>query len=142
MKILKSIALLFIFAVFISCNSDDDNANMDNPDLVATWKLVKVTGGIGGINQDISQENNIWQFSQNGTVHIGNDATGQDYTGLATGTYNYTYVNGEASGMCAEVLKVGTAQLGCVTVTDGKLYISNNFVDGFTLEFEPAALAF
>ncbi|MDI1256027.1 MAG: hypothetical protein PSV16_07980 [Flavobacterium sp.] len=136
MKILKSIAALLLVASIWSCHRDDDNNNVPE-NLIGHWKLVNVSGGIAGINQPITDGAVTWEFNSNNTVTIVN-AGDDDYTGLASGTYPYAFVNSDVPESCAEKLAINNTQSGgCLTfTTDGKMLISDNYADGFTLEFE------
>lgn len=137
MKILKSIAVLFLVTALSSCHNDDDNNNVP-ADLIGNWRLVSVSGTIAGTVETIPDGAVVWDFSNNSTVTIANNYEGENYYGPASGTYPYDFVNSDAPNLCAQKLSVNNTQSGgCVSFSEGKMYISDGYADGVTWEFAP-----
>lgn len=136
-KVMKKIVFitfsLFILS-FYSCSNDDTN----NPSFSGEWKLINVSGGLLGQNQNIPLNSIVWSINPTTQVIsvVNNNNSTNYYDGLPTGIYNYQLVSDPNPTGCGTTLDVDENQdMGCVLFENNHLIINSNYNDGFRLEF-------
>lgn len=106
------------------------------PSINGTWKLVNVSGGIAGTNDDFADGLITWKFNANHTVTITNNNTDdskQDI--LESGTYDYVFNTNEATPeLCAINISIGGTNMGCYTVTATQFTMSQVESDGYLIK--------
>ncbi|MDH7445645.1 hypothetical protein [Aquimarina sp. 2201CG14-23] len=130
---MRYLCILFLSIILCSCSNDDNNNNRSTM-LEGTWNLVNVTGGFAGINQDFERETIVWNFNEsNNTVVVTNNSTITGvYDGFPTGTYSYSIV----APADTDELVVNEINLGTFTITSSSFTVSQQFRDGFQVQFE------
>lgn len=135
---MRTIYKLFFIAIIIvsfSCQNDKESNDSQNQ-IAREWKLIKVTGGLIGVSQEINPGMIKWTFnSTTNTVTVINSTTDESlYDFFETGVYNYQIMDDSTEGICNEVLKIDGIELGCISFIDNKLLLNQSFADGFQLE--------
>lgn len=141
MNRIKLFAILTAAISLGSCSSSDKENNQEVPAIEAAWRLVNVSGGIAGTNDDFSGEI-TWTFNADGTVNVWNtntDVNKQDI--IDTGDYTYDFVpNTVTPDSCAEAIVVNGVSYGCVSVTAETMTFSQVESDGYLLTFEKLSI--
>ncbi|WP_299107981.1 hypothetical protein [uncultured Winogradskyella sp.] len=127
--------LLTLMLLTLSCNSDDDNSEQNEPTLYSSWSLVNVSGGLAGANDDFEMDLITWDFDEaNLELTVTNNNTANViYDGLPSGTYDY-----EVPSTTNEVTTVVIDNINYVitTLTNSQLILDEGVaVDGFLLTF-------
>lgn len=132
-NILTFTLLLLGSSLFISCSNSNDNTQAV-PTLEGEWKLVNVSGGFIGTNQNFPAGQIKWTIdTANHTVTVNNTNTDPNAADiLESGVYNYSLVP-DPNAVCTQTININNMDLGCYTVTDTDLVISFEYADGFTL---------
>lgn len=130
---LKIILLLIVGSLITGCSENSENST---PTLAGEWKLINVSGGLLGVNDNFSPGLIKWQVdtvAQTVTVVNNNTNTAaQDI--LESGVYPYT-LQADTNGICTETFNVNNMDMGCFSVSPNNLVITYNYADGFTLNF-------
>ncbi len=140
-KKMKNNRIIYLFNVFsllfISCNLNDDNSQMD---LIVPWNLINVSGGFAGIDDDYEPNIIVWKFNdQTTTLTVeNNNLQNNIYDGLATGIYNYTIIeSNNRFYIDIEGTEFGEYNItGTNLIIDGNSFSHGNGADGFILTFE------
>jgi len=132
MKKLKLLFVLPLFTLFLSCSNN--NQETAAPTLAGQWKLVNVTGGFVGVNDNFPAGQITWNIdTANNSVTVVNNNTNPDAQDiLETGVYSYTLAP-DPNAICPNTFNVNNLDLGCYTVSDNELIITYDYADGFRL---------
>ncbi|WP_341216496.1 hypothetical protein [uncultured Wocania sp.] len=136
------ILILSCFFIFSSCSNDEDP--IDPQKIKYLWHLVKVTGGVAGIDEEFNLETIVWAFNDaNKTLVVENnndDDTIED--GLDSGTYEYSVLDLDGKSY----LTVNNNELGSFEISQSALVINQNIMstgdgaDGFIYTFQRTIL--
>lgn len=137
MKKQISILGILLTALLAGCSSES-GATQDSV-VEGQWKLVNVSGSFAGISHDFPAGTITWDFNpttQMVTVINNNtDDTLNDV--LETGVYNYQIVDSSDPNFCSQTIKINNNEMGCFSVVNDTLHISEAHVDGFSISFAP-----
>jgi hypothetical protein len=134
MKKLVFTAIMFCAVFFFGCSNDDSNS----PSFSGEWKLINVSGGLMGQNQNIPVSSIVWSINPTTQViSVVNDNNSSTYyDGLPTGIYNYQLQNDPNPSGCGTTLSIEANQdMGCILFENNHLIINSNDNDGFRMEF-------
>ncbi|MEL1244445.1 hypothetical protein AAEO56_09250 [Flavobacterium sp. DGU11] len=135
MKNLKFLLLLLPPLLSIGCNRNDDPVT-DEPALTETWNLINVSGSITGASYDFDPGTIKWTFHGQAVVVVNNNTDESAEDMFQSGTYSMHYETNEATPeMCGQILFVDDIELGCATVTENQIVISQVWADGYQLTF-------
>ena len=142
MKNLKLLLLLLYIPIAASCNNDDDNNTPPpvNTTLEGSWKLINISGGFQGMNQDFEEGLITWNFDESeGSLTVVNNNPADVYDALGTGDYLYTVTPVESQS-CGSTISVTQNLMihnfGCMTLNGNNLTMSQIESDGFLLTFK------
>jgi hypothetical protein len=134
MKNLKHISLLLFiaFALFSCSNNNDEPAAI--PTLAGQWKLVTVTGGFVGVNDNFPAGQITWNIdtAANSVTVVNNNVNPNLQDILESGLYSYTLAP-DPNSICTNTFNVNNLDLGCYTVSDTELIITYEYADGMRL---------
>ena len=134
MKKLVFAAITFCAVFFFGCSSDDSNS----PSFSGEWKLINVSGGLMGQNQNIPANSIVWSINPTTQVIsiVNENNSSTYYDGLPTGIYNYQLQNDPNPMGCGTTLSIEENQdMGCILFENNHLIINSNYNDGFRMEF-------
>ena len=135
MKILKPLLLLLLIAVY-SCTDTDDNTT-DAELLNGSWKLLRVSGSIAGVDHTFPPGTITWTFDADSrTLSVDNNNTNptlQD--GLENGVYDFGFMNSQAPETCQTTLLIDGEDYGCYIFEGETLRISQAYTDGLMYDF-------
>lgn len=126
------ITLFFLSVSLLSCSNENNISRNDS--VSGRWKLVKVTGTFGGINDNYTYGLVTWDFNpitQTVTV-VNNNSNANLWDVLETGVYNYQFVNNPNS-TCGESIEIDGTVFGCCSVVTDSLVIDQSIADGFAI---------
>ncbi|WP_396159088.1 hypothetical protein [Flavobacterium sp.] len=126
------ITLFFLSVSLLSCSNENNISRNDS--VSGRWKLVKVTGTFGGINDNYTYGLVTWDFNpitQTVTV-VNNNSNANLWDVLETGVYNYQFVNNPNS-TCGESIEIDGTVFGCYSVVTDSLVIDQSIADGFAI---------
>jgi hypothetical protein len=131
----KTIYIIIITLLTLSCNSDDEASQNEEPSLIGPWSLVNVSGGLAGVNDDFEIGVITWDFNENFLEFTvtNTNATNVIFDGLPTGTYNFRVLS--STGEDA-FLVTDTYSYEITTLTGTQLKLDEGIAfDGFLLTF-------
>ena len=153
MKHLKTLSILFVILVAISCSNNDKQVtpsitnslvsskqNLNNIQLVDTnnslscrWKLVHLYGGFAGFNITFIPGIVTWKFNLVAqTFTVINNNTTEPWGYLPSGTYPCTITTNPNGTFCFTYGQL----IGCSNLNSNQLELSENFAaDGIGLSF-------
>jgi len=130
----KIYALLVLPLLAMTLSSCNDNDETPAPTIAGQWKLVNVTGGFVGVNDNFPAGQITWNINTDAhTVTVVNNNTNpalQDI--LESGIYNYT-LDPDPNSVCPNTFNVNNLDLGCYTVSNTEMVITYDYADGMTL---------
>lgn len=125
--------LLLVLLMISSCNKEKTTSGTQpfTPQASAingTWNLIRVYGGIAGINETHSPGDVEWTFdTQAGTLTVNDNGNSSAYYDLPSGTYNFQQI----SSSNQHYLAIEANELGQFTISGNQLVIDeNNKSDG------------
>lgn len=138
MKKLFAILGLMLTLAFTSCSSGDAGTHTNIIE-GTTWKLVRVNGSFTGSTTNYTPGLIKWTFDAGtGTVTVVNGNTNPDLVDFFdTGVYDYQVIPNPDPSICSETLKIDGVEMGCFSVDNGILNISQVVVDGYALKLVP-----
>ena len=84
---MKKIVLLLVIVSTLSCSIDDGT---NTPPQSAKWSLVRITGGVAGVDINLDRGQITWIFDEfNSNIIVEENVAGVSY-GLSEGTYSYS----------------------------------------------------
>ncbi|RKN14536.1 hypothetical protein D7035_16720, partial [Aquimarina sp. AD1] len=88
---MRHFCIVLLSIILFSCSNDDDN-NAQSSTIAGAWNLVKVSGGVTGVDEDIEKGLVVWDFNETtGMVTINNTITDSSFNVLLdSGTYTYS----------------------------------------------------
>ncbi|MBD0832018.1 hypothetical protein [Aestuariibaculum sediminum] len=97
---MKKLFLILSLTYLFSCGISDDNSDNVTPQAVRVeWHLIKVTGGISGVNNNFELYDIVWEFNdETGQFTVNNtneDSSIED--GLDSGTYVFSILKEDSS---------------------------------------------
>jgi len=129
-----SFYVLLLVLLAISCNSDDDGAQNNEPTLHGQWSLINVSGGFAGIDDDYESDIIIWDFNQD-TQEITVTNTNIEliiYDGLPSGVYDYDVITTQDTS----TITIEGIDFEITTLTNSQLILDQGVAaDGFLLRF-------
>ncbi|WP_310556142.1 hypothetical protein [Flavobacterium sp.] len=139
---MKNLIYLFLISILSSCNDNNDTNNNTpapiNASVNGTWKLIKVSGMLSGIEHNFAPGIITWTFdesSQKVTVVNTNANSNLDDV-LESGIYSYETTSNPAQELlCVESVKINSENYGCVSFENNQLRIDESYLDGATLDF-------
>ena len=131
------ILLICIFVMVTNCSNNDDN-NVP-PELLSSWSLRQVSGGIGGIDESFEQDEIVWSFKNDETLEVENSVIDHP-SGFPTGVYMYTVKTENGKYFFTK----GETNYGEILLSDTELIIDGNVVccDFTVLTFNPSSKSF
>lgn len=108
--------------------------NALNPDqLVGSWSLSNINGGLLGVDQDYVRNEIVWSFDADTLTIM--DNTSDKNIGLQAGHYAYELTQSEANG--AYFLSVDGGRLGFISILHASSFsVDDRAVDGLQYIFE------
>jgi hypothetical protein len=140
-------SLLFAFVLMLmlsatSCGNDNDDVitNQDEQQNIdsGTWKLVRVYGGIAGIDHSFTPGLITWTFDPvNHITTVVNNNTDQSLNDiLESGEYIYQIMQPDNPEDCENRFTFDElVDMGCLFMENDRLIIDQRYADGFRLEF-------
>ena len=132
------LTLLFGIGLLVGC-TDDTNISPQDQSLNGTWKLINLSGGFAGLNENYPSGTITWTFnSQNQTIIVDNNEPTSKSFIFDSGTYNYSII--EINNQ--KYLKIENDEYGGLTISTNSLTVDQNDIswgvgaDGFILIFE------
>lgn len=87
------------------------------------WNLVRIYGGIAGVNETHNSGEIEWIFSSsNHTLTVNNNTGSSTYYYLPSGTYNFQQI----SNSNQHYLVIDANELGLVTISGNQMHIDEN----------------
>jgi len=131
MKKIKVLISCFLLVTVFSCNDTEGTEKYGN-DLKGTWKLIRSSGGIAGTVINYPEGSEIWVFDP-ATNSLTVTSTNQGP--LATGNYNYSFIESDVPDLCPLTIRIDNSDFGCYSIENGKLFINQGYADGLNHEF-------
>ncbi|WP_108804433.1 hypothetical protein [Aquimarina sp. Aq107] len=130
---MRHFCIVLLSIILFSCSNDDDN-NAQSSTIAGAWNLVKVSGGVTGVDEDIEKGLIVWDFNETtGMVTINNTITDSSFNVLLdSGTYTYS-ISAPAD---ADILIVNEIVLGGINLENTSFTVEETFEDGFSFRFE------
>lgn len=138
---MKPTLIIAFFSLFLLTNCSIDNNNDETPKVYVTyWHLIKVNGGIAGVDTSFPMDKIVWNFNEvTGKLTVKNTNTDQTIEdGFDTGNYPFSVT--EVGGK--KFLVINSNEFGGFTLTQSQLVIDQNTVsngtgaDGFVYTFK------
>jgi len=133
---MKKIALLLSVISMLSC-SLDDSVDRTTPTPTAKWSLVRITGGVAGVETDLEVGQITWFFDiANNTLTVEENEEGLSH-GLSEGIYAFEVLNISN----ADFLFIDEIEFGSINVSQNVFTIDQNIIstgtgtDGFEYRF-------
>lgn len=141
MKSIKILSALFLVALVSCNNSDDDNTTPST--IEGAWRLVSVTGGIAGTNDEFNDGSITWTFENNGNVTVWNTNPDDNKIDLIeSGEYIYNFAPNPATPQsCSEAIFIDGVSYGCYNVDGNTLVLNQVENDGYEVTLEKIILA-
>lgn len=124
----KSCSLILILLVISSCKKEQRPITPQPPATEAnsingTWNLLRIYGGIAGINETHNPGDIEWTFNtQDSSLTVDNNGFTSDYFHLPSGTYSFH----EISTANEHYLVIESNELGQFTISGNQLFIDEN----------------
>lgn len=132
------LTLLLGIAFFVGC-TDDIHTSPQDQSLNGTWKLINLSGGFAGLDENYPSGTITWTFnSHNQTLIIDNNQPTSKSFIFDSGTYNYSIIEMNTQ----KYLKIDNEEYGELTILSHELIIDQNKIsngvgaDGFIMKFE------
>lgn len=137
MKKNLSILGILLAGLLTGCSSESNSSHSNIVN--GQWKLVNVSGSFAGINNDFPAGTITWDFNPTTQmVTVVNNNTDDSLNDiLETGIYNYQIINSSDPDFCSQTIKINNHEMGCFSVVNDTLQISEAHVDGFTISLAP-----
>ena len=120
---------LFGATLLMGCQGDDDGNASLNPDINGNWNLVRVTGGLTGVDDNFETGMIVWNFSDR-TLEVTNRNTDPNLEDMyETGLYNFAL----DTSTDALTLTIDTVSYSIDTFTNDELSFGNQYADGYNL---------
>ena len=103
--------------------------------LQGSWSLIKISGGIMGLQETYPKNKIIWTFGKE-QVSIQDTYSTPHFVMLQNGIYTYNFENTDTQTGCTKSLNIRGIALGCVNFENSKLTLNQLYTDGFLLTFE------
>jgi hypothetical protein len=119
MIIMKKVVYILVSVLLLSCSLNDDN---NAPARDAKWSLIKISGGIEGIEINLEKGEITWVFDEVNNNIIVEVNIDDPLIGLSEGTYPYELetINNEL------FLFVDGSEFGALTISNTQLTIDQN----------------
>ncbi|MBQ4802386.1 hypothetical protein J8L88_05910 [Aquimarina sp. MMG015] len=130
---MRHFCIVLLSIILFSCSNDDDN-NAQSSKIAGAWNLVRVSGGVTGVDEDIEKGLIVWDFNETtGMVTINNTITDSSFNVLLdSGTYTYS-ISAPAD---ADILIVNEIVVGGINLGNTSFTVEEIFEDGFSFRFE------
>lgn len=132
-----NVIMLVVLGLMTGCEKEVETVTAtENEEILGTWNLSNVSGGLMGTDIDYAEGDVVWDFVDEDTLVVENNADGSEeeeaFSGLESGTYTYDII--EEDGY--EKLIINSEFSGVLTI-DGDLFgVDNGLpVDGFYYEY-------
>lgn len=133
---MKKIALLLIMVSTLSCSIEEDGTNTTPQS--AKWSLVRITGGVAGVDINLEREQITWIFDEfNNNIIVEENVPGVSH-GLSEGTYSYYLQNiSNADFIFVDEVEYGDIKIGqsTLTIDENINSTSTNTSDKFKYRF-------
>jgi len=127
-----------IFVILLAfCTLSCSLGDSDDTPRSAKWNLIKVTGGIGGIDETLELGQITWVFNEiNSTLTVEENVVGVSF-GLSEGTYSYSFENiANADFIFIDGNEYGSIEFGQTTFSiDQNITSTGTMADGFQFRF-------
>lgn len=125
--------ILLAIPLLAGCSSDDPKTTLDG-----NWNLVRVEGGLTGVNDSFAQGEIKWKFSTaEGTLTVTNNNTNDDKEDmLVSGDYTYHLMANEEGSACKRNIMIDVVDFGCYQLQGQRLKIGSTDGDGYLLTLE------
>ena len=129
MKTLKLLSFFIAVALFSGCKNDDD-ATQD-ASLEGVWKLTRVQGGFGGVDEEFEPGVITWDFNfENQTVTVVNNQTPESgFDFFDSGIYSFSVLS--AGDPQSGTMIINELDFGYPTVGNQKMTLDQRESDGF-----------
>lgn len=141
---MKKSALLILSCIFIFSSCSTNDTPVDNRKVIYLWHLVKVTGGVSGVDEAFDLETIVWTFNEETkklVVENNNvDDTRED--ALDSGTYDFGVLDVDGKAY----ITINDIEFGNFVVSQNTLIIDQNIMstgngaDGFVYSFQRTIL--
>jgi hypothetical protein len=134
MKKLKFLVVMPLFLLLQSCCNNNEES--PTPTLAGKWKLINVSGGFVGVNDNFPPGQITWDINPDASsVTVVNNNTNSDLQDiLESGVYDYS-LTPDPNSICPNTFTVNNLDLGCYSVSNTALIISYDYADGMRLQF-------
>jgi len=133
---MKKIVLLLCIVCTLSCSIEEDGSN--TPPQGAKWSLVRITGGVAGVDINLERGQITWIFDEfNTNIIVEENVAGVSH-GLSEGTYSYSIQNiSNADFIFVDEVEYGDIIIGqnTFTIDENITSTSTNTSDKFKYRF-------
>lgn len=129
----KLLTFLLAIPLLAACSSDDPKTTLDG-----NWNLVRVEGGLTGVNDNFAQGEIKWKFSTaEGTLTVTNNNTDDEKEDmLVSGDYSYHLMTNGDGAECSRNIMIDVVDFGCYQLQGQRLKIGSTESDGYLLTLE------
>lgn len=116
--------LLLVLLMTSSCKKEHTQPITPGSNSInGTWNLIRIYGGISGINETHNSGDVEWTFdTQTSTLTVNDNGSPSSYFYLPSGTYSFQQI----SGSNQHYLVIEANELGQFTISGDQLFIDEN----------------
>lgn len=125
-SIYHSLVAVLVLVLITACKKETvtpKQSSSSTSSIDGKWNLVRIYGGIAGINETHNSGEIEWTFnSQNHLLTVENTTGSSTYYYLPSGTYNFQ----EITNANQHYLKIDANELGQFTISGNQMHIDEN----------------